>query len=134
SAMHRPRRAGRRRANAAVTALSLGVLLGFGALAVDIAWVRAIGAQLEAATDAGALAGASQLDGTPEGLERAIALAVDVANANPVAVPVRFGPEHVELGRWDPTLHLFEPLGTSAPEITDMVRISTDLDGIPAVL
>lgn len=132
--MSRYQRPSRRRANAAITALSLSALLGFGALAVDIAWVRFLDAQLEAASDAGALAGASQLDGTPEGLERAIALAVDVANRNPIAVDFEWGPEHVELGRWDPLARAFEPLGTSWPEATDMVRMSARLESIPVVL
>jgi len=128
------RRSNRTRANATITALSLASLLGFGALAVDVAWVRYLDAQLEAATDAASLAGASQLDGTEEGLARAVQRAVEVANLNPIAVPLTFGPEHVELGRWDPDARAFIPLGTSAPELTDMVRVTADLDDIPAVL
>lgn len=123
-----------RRGNAAVTALTLTGLLGFGALAVDIAWVRVIDAQVEAAIDAGALAGAGFLDGTPEGVTLAVEKAVEFANLNPISIPYEITAQDVQTGHYDPETGEFTPMGAEAPELVDMVQITAKVEGIQAIL
>jgi hypothetical protein len=72
-----------RRGNyAAFFGISCLVLLGFTAIGIDSGWQRIAMTQLHNAADAGAHAGAMQLDGTLEGIERAVERAIDVTNAN----------------------------------------------------
>lgn len=120
-----------RRANAAITALSLSVLLGFGALAVDVAVVRVTNAQLQSAIDAAALAAAARLDGTEAALDGARAAAVEVAALNPVLRGFTLEPEQVVFGSWTEDTG-FVP-GVDAAEV-DAVRIEVRLEGLPAVL
>jgi Flp pilus assembly protein TadG len=58
-----------------LVALSLTVILGFAALAIDVTHQRALDAQLEATADAAALAGASQLPNETKAREAALAYA-----------------------------------------------------------
>ncbi|MFZ5476867.1 MAG: hypothetical protein ACOZNI_08850 [Myxococcota bacterium] len=69
---------------AVTVAVSLTVLLGFGALAVDLGWGRLVDQQLQFAVDAAAHAGTVQLDGTDAGLSRARASALAVGGAHEV--------------------------------------------------
>ncbi|MGH6926994.1 MAG: pilus assembly protein TadG-related protein, partial [Dongiaceae bacterium] len=55
--------------------LSLTVILGFAALAIDVTYQRALDAQLEATADAAALAAASQLPNETKARETALAYA-----------------------------------------------------------
>ncbi len=63
-------------------ALTLVVLMGFAALAIDVSMARVSKQQLANAAEAGSHAGAAQLDGTVEGMSAARAMAVSVAGEN----------------------------------------------------
>lgn len=71
-----------KRGNATYVALVLLVLFGFAALVVDVGHLRAARAELQAATDASALAGVAALDGTPKGCATVpeVAAAIGVRN------------------------------------------------------
>lgn len=91
---------------ALAAALTLPVLLGFGALAVDASHHRLVQNRLQTAADAAALAGAQWLSDQPT----AVARAVDFAAAN---VPEGFGavtgPADVIFGAYDPASRTFVP-------------------------
>lgn len=70
---------------AIVVALDLASLLGVAALVVDLGYAGAAKAQLQAAVDSGAHAGALALDGTSSGLTRARTNAAHLALANRAA-------------------------------------------------
>jgi len=65
-----------------IAAVSFGVLCAFSALVIDLGYVGLVEAQLQTATDAGALAGARLLNGTAEGMVNARAAAVLLADSN----------------------------------------------------
>ena len=74
-----------------VVAASLVVLLGFAGLAIDLGMLYNVKTDLQNATDAAALAGAWQLNGTPTGINNAVTSAINAANKyyfnnNPVGV------------------------------------------------
>jgi len=78
--MHPP---GPRRGSIAVLfAVSLVVLLGFGALVVDVGYMRIVEAQLKNAADASSHAATQLLDGTDEGVEAARSVAMELARRN----------------------------------------------------
>ncbi|MCK6503945.1 pilus assembly protein TadG-related protein [Myxococcota bacterium] len=81
--MRRTRSTDRRGNVLVIAAVSFTVLCGFAALVVDLGYVGVVEAQLQTATDAGALAGAKLLDGTAEGLTAARAAAVALVAENP---------------------------------------------------
>jgi hypothetical protein len=93
-------RQNRRRGNAAITVISMTVLLGFGALAVDIGMVQVANAQLQAAVDAGALGGAGYLDRSPLGMVTAREKAVEIANMNVVPGGWELTLEDVQVGKY----------------------------------
>jgi Flp pilus assembly protein TadG len=69
----------------------LVVLLGFAGLAIDLGMLYNVKTDLQNATDAAALAGAWQLDGTSTGINNAVTSAINAANKyyfnnNPVGV------------------------------------------------
>lgn len=68
-----------------VVALSLTVLVGFAAIAIDVSAARVSRHQLGNAAEAASHAGAAQLDGSVEGMEAARAAALAVAAENSVA-------------------------------------------------
>ncbi len=72
----------RRGASAIIIALSLVVLLGAGALVIDMGHVTAVQAELQAAADSAAHAGARQLDGTVDGTGLALTLGQSFSQAN----------------------------------------------------
>lgn len=72
----------RRRGNALVVGLSLLSLLGFGALAVDTGFATLTRVELQGTVDSSALAAVSELDGTEEGMQAAIDLAVALSEVN----------------------------------------------------
>jgi len=122
-----------RRANAAITALSLGVVLGFGALAIDIAYVRVANAQLQSAIDAATLAAAARLDGTEAGLTAAQVVATEIVSLNPVLGGYTLEPDDITFGRWT-TDGAFSPLTASDVADINAVRIDADHGGIGAIL
>jgi hypothetical protein len=68
-----------------VVGLTLTILVGFAAIAIDVSSARVSRHQLGNAAEAAAHAGAAQLDGSVEGMEAARASAVVVAEENFVA-------------------------------------------------
>lgn len=114
--MTRPRRP-RAGGAAILVALALIVLLGFVALTVDLGYTRLIGAQLQAGADAAALAGASKLDLTADGLLDARQTAVAVAalnseNGAPISLdenPGNAADGDIVLGVWSDEDHAFTP-------------------------
>ncbi len=102
-----PRRT-RRAAVVVVVSLMVLVLLAFGALVLDLGYGRTVQAQLQAGTDAAALAGASVLDQSAAGLAAARQTAVEVAALNHAnGDPIVLGPNasndpagDVVLGVW----------------------------------
>lgn len=130
-----------RRGNVAVVALGLGMVLGFGALAVDISLQRVTDVQVQAAIEAAALAGAAALDRTVSGFDRAREQAIEVARLNGVAGSWDLSVDDIELGIYDVEARQFEPVDTSVLVTGDdlvlqinAVRIQTTHDGIAAVL
>jgi hypothetical protein len=115
-----------------VVALCLGILLGISALVVDLGYLGAAQAQLQAAADAASHAGAMQLDGTADGVVAAEQAAIDLASFNTVAgEPVVLDPSTgVETGVWDIPSSTFTPGGT-ALEI-NAVRVLARRDDLPA--
>lgn len=120
-----------RRANAAITALSLSVLLGMGALAVDVAYERVANAQLQTALDAAALAAVARLDGTAAAIDTAREVALEVASFNVVYDGFTLAPEQIEFGEWTVDAG-FVP--TLDPDHVNAVRIVGDHTGLRAIL
>lgn len=117
---------GRRAASSVVLAVSLVVVLGFAALAVDIGALRQVQAQLQVACDAAALAGASHLDETAEGLTRAQAASLAFGSLNAVR-ETQLAPDEfaVAFGVWTPETRTFA-------ESTDPARINAvRVDAVP---
>lgn len=84
--------------------LSLSSLLGFGALVVDVGYLRICDAQLQMAADAATHAGASQLDGSWTGVQEGRAAAIELAllnevNGQPLLLDVDDG--DLDWGYWD---------------------------------
>lgn len=107
-----------RRGNAAIiTALSLTVLLGVAAIAIDGGMARHHRAELQNAADAAAHAAAFSYDGTEQGLLDARQAAVDIAALNtaggqPVVLDTNQGNEpdgDIVSGEWDGELRTFTP-------------------------
>src|SRR6476661_1395617 len=74
-----------------IVAASLVVLLGFAGLAIDLGMLYNVKTDLQNGTDAGALSGAWQLNGTPTGINNAVSSAINAANKfyfnnNPIGV------------------------------------------------
>lgn len=67
---------------AVILTLSVTVLLGFGAVAMDIGYARSVDLELRNAAEAASHAATSQLDGTEEGMIAARATAVALAARN----------------------------------------------------
>jgi hypothetical protein len=101
-------------------------MLGFLALVVDIGVLQLAHTELQAGTDAAALAGAGHLDGTPDGLDRAVDGAVHIASRNAMlGDPISLDPTQVVPGYWDPDNQHFVP--STDPEKADSLRIQTDV-------
>ncbi len=99
-----PRRRRRTGASAVVLALAMLVLLGAAALVVDLGHITTVRAELQAAADAAAHAGARQLDGSAEGVLRAADQALRFAAANEAAqeaVSLSGDGAALELGVWE---------------------------------
>ena len=72
----------RRGSIAVVLAIILVVTIAVAALVIDLGYARLVQAQLQAAADASALAGVTELNGTDEGMDQARLTAVAVASLN----------------------------------------------------
>lgn len=114
---------------AIIVALSLLVLIGFGALAVDLGYVMMVKNEVQNAADAGALAGAGDLyldDGTAVN-PAANQTAYDMATANQSQKETVFlaGPytEDVQRGHWSFATRTFTPNDSLTP--VDLWNAST---------
>ncbi len=86
-----------------VLGLSMGTLLGFSALAVDIGMVRAAKTQLQVGVDAAVLGGVGYLDGTQAGVDLARSHTPVLAAHNDVLQqPISLGADDVQVGIYDP--------------------------------
>lgn len=109
--------------------LMIPVLLGFVAFVVDLGYARVVQAQLQAAADAASTTGASELDGSLEGLSRAEAVAIFAAGLNVAhGAPVALGGDDVDLGVWDEAAGTFT--GSSDPELVNAVRVRARVEGL----
>jgi hypothetical protein len=109
---------GERGATALTVAIVLGMIGAFVALVINVGHLMAVRSQLQNAVDAAALAGAEELDGTPEGIERARAWAVDFAarHGTDRDMPVTIDPwTDVVFGDWDLRDRVFTPIPASDP-------------------
>lgn len=120
-----------RGAVAMMVALLFPALMGFGALAVDIANSRAIQAQLQTAADAAALAASQQLPDTAA----ATAAALDLASRN---VPISYGTvlrsTDITYGTYDPTTKTFTAGGTPPTAVQLNVSRSTATGNAPPTI
>ena len=103
----------RRGAVAAWVALMLVMLLGMGALAVDMSFLWVMRNRLQSTADAAALAGASQL-GVDEATVKAQAVAYAQKNLPPGSHGTALADADVVLGHWDNDTRTFIPVGTTA--------------------
>jgi Flp pilus assembly protein TadG len=121
-----------------ITAMFIFVLLGCGALALDIGHIVMVKSQLEKAADAGALAGARGLwpevlpitadDPMTPNYDNAINMATSAASQNAVDGRNLASAEiTVQVGQWDYTNRSFIPGFTSD---SNSVRVTTHRDGI----
>jgi hypothetical protein len=106
--------------------ISLTSLLGFGALSVDIGMIRLGTTQLQQTVDAAAISATSALDGTDDGITEAIAVALEVALANPVmGRTVTLSRSDVVPGVWDKDTGTFEAWATGDdPSEVNAIRVS----------
>ncbi|GDX80344.1 hypothetical protein LBMAG42_21550 [Deltaproteobacteria bacterium] len=111
-----------------VVSLIVLVLLAFGALVLDLGYGRTVQAQLQAGTDAAALAGAAELDQSTAGLAAAREAAVEVAalniaNGDPLVLdanPSNAPDGDVVLGTWSGGV--FTPSSNAAAVNSVLVR------------
>lgn len=103
-----------------LTAIMLVAVVGLLALAVDLGYVVLVRAQLQAAADAAALAGASQI---AHGFEEVFATADRFARYHTSGgQPLRLLREDVELGVWDVNTRTFTPTQDSPNAVRVRVR------------
>ena len=111
-----------RGAVAVVVALSLVVILGVAALAVDASYLYSLRAQLQATADSAALAGASQLPDADDTANTAVLYAgknmPSATHGTVLAAP------DVTLGRWDDETRIFDPTGTPVNAVQVVARRS----------
>ena len=91
-----------RRGNAVLLVSLLSGMIGFGTFSVDVGLIWLAKVELQQAVDNAVLSGVGQLDGTEEGIERAEATALAIANAHKVLGDgVTFTDEEVKIGKFD---------------------------------
>ena len=119
-----------RRGNAAsIVALSMGALLGFGALATDVGLMQVTNSELQVAADAAALAGASWLDGTSVGLGNAVVGAANVGSLNHMyGDSVQVNTVEVHLGIYDPDTGNFEEVTTTFDDPGRVNAVRVDMN------
>jgi hypothetical protein len=125
-----------RRGNAAFSAVTIVATMGFGALAVDIGLVRVARTQLQTSLDAAALSGATELDGTAQGIGDAALRVLEYADYNEVLKEgVDVDPTNVEIGTWDADATAFTVWAPGEDPLTvNAVRVSHTVPAISAVL
>ena len=119
-----------RRGNAAaIVGLSMGALLGFAALATDVGLMQVSNSELQVSADAAALAGASWLDGTSEGLANAVVGATNVGSMNNMfGQSVQVNTVEVKLGIYDPDTGNFEEVTTTYNDPGRVNAVRVDMD------
>lgn len=112
-----------RRGNIAIImGVGIFVILGFGAIVVDIGALHQVEADLEIGCDAAALAGASHIDGTAEGLDRATAAAYGAGTENTIrGVPLTAADLSPTFGVWSTESHTFTE--SADPEAINAIRV-----------
>ncbi len=124
----------RRGGVALAVALSLLVIFGLLSLVLDIGYARLVHTQLQAATDAAALAGSARLDGSAEGIAEARRTAVAVAALNDAhgdtiildPNPTNGPGGAVVLGVWDGA----SLTASTDPDVVNAVRVRAMRDGL----
>ena len=92
-----------------LVAILITVLLGMAAIAIDLSRMFVVKGQLQASSDAAALAGAVEL--SHQRLNKVVGTAVDYGRQNHVeTLPPSLDPGDVELGLWDFTSGSFTPV------------------------
>jgi hypothetical protein len=113
-------------------AIGLLAFLALVALVVDLGYGLSVRTQLHEVADAAALAGASQLNGTLDGITNAQTQAIAYAASNQAAgYPVVVSPADVKFGRWDmPAKSFVEiPIGNPAyPSEVTAVQVTARRD------
>ena len=101
----------------------LVILIGAGSFVLDMGNLYRVRNELQNASDAAALAGASRLDGTEAGIEAAFEAAAQYVNENNRnGYPIAVSEEDVEYGEWLTGTHVFTPLD---PEVeNELARIN----------
>ncbi|MCI0478990.1 pilus assembly protein TadG-related protein, partial [Candidatus Uhrbacteria bacterium] len=106
-------------------AIALLMLVGFMALAIDVGFVFTAKADLQAAVDAAALAGASGLIFSPD---EARARAIDYAAKNPVyGNQVQLDLADIELGAWNSSTRTFTDLSDDDELVANSIRVTGNL-------
>ena len=122
---------GRRGSYAVLLVLSLPVLMGMGAIAVDLSHQKVVWAELEAAADIAAAAGAGFLDGTDAGVDQAIAGAIRAAARNTAGGQVvTIQAEDIRLGYWDDVTGDF--VESNDPALIDSLQVTARRGDVPA--
>jgi len=115
-------------ASAVVAALLLVALGAMLALAINVGHLMMVRGQLQNGCDAAALAAAVELDGTPEGIDRARAAAVEYASRHDTDrdIEVRIDPyADVTFGTWDreaPKASAFTPVSETVPGAARLIN------------
>lgn len=109
--------------------LTLPVLLGFAAVAIDLSYQKVVRAELQAAADIAASAGADHIDGTAEGLVAARSAAIRAAARNEAdGAAVVLPPQNIVFGYWDKQTREF--IDSTDPEEIDAMRVWIRMDDI----
>lgn len=132
-----------RRGNAVMFSLLTSMLLGFGALAVDVGWMRVVRTELGVAADAAAMGAVGYLGRTPGDpagdISFARAAAIELASLNEAAgAPVVLDPNlsndpggDIVWGVYDRETDVFE--ATLVPERVNAVRLRARAAGIGTI-
>lgn len=104
--------------------ISLPMLLGVGAVAVDLSYQKVVRTELQAAADIAVHAGIHDLDGTWDGVQAAKATAIRAAARNTAGGdPVVLTPDQIQTGWWDDEDGVF--VETSDPVDIEALRVVT---------
>ncbi len=109
--------------------LTLPVLLGGAAVAVDLSYQKVVYAQLQAVADAASSTGAAYLDGTPNGVAAARDAAIRAALRNNAdGKPVILDPGDIVMGYWDVDAWQFVP--STDPTLIDAMKVQLSRNDI----
>lgn len=121
----------RRGSYATLTILSFPIILGVGAIAIDLSYQRVVAAELQAATDLALLAGAQHLDGTSSGVTKAREAAIRAAGRNKAGgTTVALSSSDIEFGAWGTQGTM---TAESDPEEVDAIRVNAEKGAIRSI-